>query len=204
MKVSAMTFETISAVVDDTWITACVQAGEILIDDDNDWHGHLIRAPKMSSIEDLLRRRRSIAGGPRSAAPLLDARASLQDGRSQPRAGNQQVPSPSVSRERDMPSAHQQSLALLLASSPPPEDLGLGLATPPSEHRPKGLNAGSISQAGPSRLNDESKQLKGKGREVPLPPNSREERDQPPTPPSDSQKKAFGSGRYSFTGILNK
>ncbi|KAG8864743.1 hypothetical protein FRB96_003328 [Tulasnella sp. 330] len=194
----------VHAIVDDAWIGACIEAGEILIDDENDWHGHLIRAPRMSSIQDMLRRRRSIAdSASRPPAPRLDARATSRDGPSQPRADGQQPPlSPTSHHQQNMsPATPQQPPAPGLALPPESDEPGLGLATPPSERRPISPNDGSSPQGGPSRLGNKSERTKGKERVVIPSRDDRPEGGGPPVPPSANQKVSYAIGRHLFTDL---
>ncbi|KAG9031497.1 hypothetical protein FRB95_002685 [Tulasnella sp. JGI-2019a] len=58
------------AVVEPAWITESIAAGEILVDEE--WGGHLIRAPKIRMIDDILRGRRSLLQSARAPPSQAD------------------------------------------------------------------------------------------------------------------------------------
>ncbi|KAG9025131.1 hypothetical protein FRB95_010515 [Tulasnella sp. JGI-2019a] len=173
------------AVVDQAWIAASIEAGEILVE--QEWGGHLIRAPRARTIDDILRGRRPLRGSFPSRSHQLPP---PQAGISQAAAGSpisyqnrSHLPQDSSAPMVELPSLSQHNTAP-------------GLATPPLERRDEPLPGWPLPSP-------ESTLRKGKAREVEVvpPEGGPEDDDTPPTPPPEDQKLEFHDGRHLFTDL---
>ncbi|KAG9025130.1 hypothetical protein FRB95_010514 [Tulasnella sp. JGI-2019a] len=172
------------AVVDQAWIAASIEAGEILVE--QEWGGHLIRAPRARKIDDILQGRRPLPGFSPSRSHQLPP---PQAGISQAAAG-----SPISYQNRHVSSHPPQGSSATVVEPPllPQHDAAPGLATPPLERRYQPLS--------------KSTRRKGKAREVEAvaAESSPEDDDTPPTPPAEDQKLEFPGGKHLFTDLENR
>ncbi|KAG9031498.1 hypothetical protein FRB95_002686 [Tulasnella sp. JGI-2019a] len=172
-----------SAVVDQSWIKASIDAGEILVD--NEWGGHLIRATPKRMIDDVLRGRPSLT------------RSTSSHQAPPPQAG----PSKAIAGSSMTHQGQDDSLHLLQEPPIPVRGLslqqnaGIGIVPPPIERRNRSIHNRLSSPSSSNSFVNKSKPDKGKGRAV----------DPPGSPAEDNSRhalisslKAKGQGRGKF------